>query len=186
MYMMDITINYKNAVDFMDNKHVMKMILNCAIEKEYDIFNGIMIFKKTKLYSEFDKNFQFALICKGKVKKIIGFFLEKLYFNREIWTMDTIYITPTERKKGYCYDVLLQYSLLEKAIISSPVIANILIKINMRNSSMDKLLYTPNFNINKGITETLINKDRTINFLCRGLVDKHNTKKHQKYLESLP
>lgn len=171
MYMMDITINYKNAVDFMDNKHVMKMILQCSIEKQYDTFYGIMMFKKTKLYDEFDKNFQFAFICKGKAKKIIGFIFEKLYFSDKIWAMDTIYITPVERKKRYCYQTLLEYSLLEKAVIAGPVIANILIKINMRESSMGHLLYTPNFDINN-ITKTLINKDRTMNFICRGLVDK--------------
>ena len=169
--MMDITINYKNAAEFMDNKHVMKMILNCSIEKQYDTFYGIMMFKKTKLYDEFDKNFQFAFICKGKAKKIIGFIFEKLYFDDKIWTMDTIYIKPDERMKGYCYETLLQYSLLEKAVIASPVTANILIKINMRQSSMDDLLYTPNFDINN-ITKTLINKDRTMNFLCKGLVNK--------------
>ena len=168
MYMMEITINYKNATEFFDNKHVMKMILECSVEKQYDTFCGIMMFKKFKFYDEFDKNFQFAFICKGKCKKIIGFIFEKLYFKDKIWTMDTIYITPDERMKGYCMETLLQYSKLQRAIIASPTIMNILIKINIRQNDV---FYTPNFDINN-ITKTLINKDRTMNFLCKGLVDK--------------
>jgi len=171
MYMMDITINYKNAVDFMDNKHIMKMILHHSIENNSDAFNGMMIFKKTKLYDKFQNNFQFALITKGKAKKIIGFILEKTYFEKKVWTMDSIYITPNERMKGYCMETLLQYSKLQRAIIASPTIMNILFKINMRYSiDMDDLVYRPNMDINN-IKKTLVNKDYTMNFLTKALVD---------------
>jgi len=180
--MMDITINYKNAVDFMDNKHVMKMILNCAIENNSDVFNGVMMFKKIKKYDAFDKYFKFALICKGKAKKTIGFILEKTYFEKPIivWTMDTIYIIPDERMKGYCYQTLLQYSKLQRAVIANSVISATILKINMREGDM---FYQPNIDLSnlENLKKTFVNKDSTFNYLSRGLVEDYYQSKCQAH-----
>lgn len=169
-------INYKISHEFMFNDNIIKMILQCSIETGSDIFKGIMMFKTTKLYNEFDKNFKFALITSED--NIVGFILEKLYYeSHQVWTMDTIYIIPSERMKGYCYQTLLEYSKLQKAVIASSTISTILIKINMRE---DDCLFQPNMDLSnlENLKKTFCNKDKTLNFLTKGLVEHYQSRCH--------
>lgn len=163
--MSSITFNYKKATEFFDDKPIMKMILEHCIEKNHYLFQGIQMTRKNKLYDSFDKYFQFA--CIRTEKKIIGFFFENQYFADEIWAMNLIYIIPIERMKGYCYETLLQYSSLAKAVIANKLIFSIAIKINMKHEDLDTIPFQPNINNNN--FDNFFNKDGTMNLLCRGL-----------------
>lgn len=147
--MTTIELKSKPLKDIIDNQYVIKMILNYSVEKQSDLFLGLMKIRKKIMPLEFcDKYIRYSLIVKKSSSRRIGFILELKEDDNPNYTfnMHSIYIIPEERKKGYCNQVLELYSKYQSMIIADALMTKIILKLQDKT---DECLYILNPRMNK-------------------------------------
>jgi hypothetical protein len=172
-----IQIKLLSYDDIFDNEYIMKMILNFSIETSRKMFIAITLFKKSynkanhkkQLLDSINKT-PISIIIHSN--DIIGFFYEKEFEQTDIEDMilslDSIYIEPKFRNKGYCKAFLIEYSKKPRIILADNVISKIIVSLIDYEKPINEWYYYPNFD-GKNM-KIFINKDKSFNWNSNGLL----------------
>jgi len=143
--------------EFFNNEIYMKMLLEYCIETKRDTYKTICSMKQNKIiYEMISKKIHFHLIIADKLKNIVGFIMEEyklIHENVSVLGLDIIYIIPSQRNKGICSNLLLEYSNKERVITAS----NRISKLYLTNPILWPR-YMPKQNANGDGTRTLMSK----------------------------